>query len=102
MESEKLGPRDRGPHLAVAFVSSRVPAALSEAGGSGRTSTASPQPSPDSPAPPRQLECLAAPCASTRLQVVWAPYPTALLIGGPRSAFSQNKKWGLRNFWERD
>lgn len=46
MESEKLGPRDWGPHLAVASVSSRVPAARSEAGG-----PAEPAPPPRSPPP---------------------------------------------------
>lgn len=58
MESEKLGPRARDPHLAVASVSFRVPAVQSEARGSGRVSTASPQPSPTphSPAPPRRLD----------------------------------------------
>lgn len=40
----------------MASVSFRVPAVQSEARGSGRVSAASPQPSPDSPAPPRRLD----------------------------------------------
>lgn len=92
MESEKLGPRARDPHLAVASVSFRVPAAQSEARGSGRVSTASPQPSPDSPAPPRRLD--------GSLLLVQVPAfrwfgpltQPPLLIRGLDSAFFQKKK----------
>lgn len=96
MDSEKLGPRARDPHLAVASVSFRVPAVLSEAEGSGPASTASPQPSPDSPAPPRRLDGSAAPCASARLQVVWAPYPTAFAYQGPVLCFLPEQKVGTQ------
>jgi hypothetical protein len=105
VESEKLGPRARGPHLAVASFSFRVRAVLSEAEGSGPASTASPQPSPDSPAPPRRLD--------GSLLLVQAPAfrwfgpltQPPLLIRGLDSAFSvfsQNKRLGLRNVWGRD
>lgn len=78
----------RGPHLAVASVTFRMPAVLSEAGGGPAVRAPPPRsPPPDSPAPPRRLDGSAAPCASARLQVVWAPYPTAFAYQGPVLCF---------------
>lgn len=81
------GARGSSPHCAAA-VRCPVPAGLSEAPG-----PAAPAPPPSAlprrgPAPPRPTVPLvgrgarATPCASTGLQKLWAPYPTAGLISG--------------------
>lgn len=98
MESEKLGPRDRGPHLAVASVSSRVPAALSETGG-----PAVPAPPPRSPPPtaqpspaPKALG-LAAPCASKRPPSGGlGPLPNRLAYQGSALCFLPEQKVGTQ------
>lgn len=98
MESEKLGPRNRGPHLAVASVSSRVPAALSETGG-----PAAPAPPPRSPPPTAQpspapkARGLAAPCASERPPSGGlGPLPNRLAYQGSALCFLPEQKVGTQ------